>query len=160
MTTPTIADVVAFLEENASRKVSSVLTEVSDMLANIQPAKATRGGNGKNFVKDAEGNVIAVFCYYHKTWELVANVPYGKKASNASTGLNTMCKQGVSKWTKQQREFVKAKDVVFEQLMSGDITADQAKEQDVILREQLKAIEPISEDLAEFCSDDVGSLLN
>lgn len=80
----------------------------------------------KTFKKDDDGNVTHIFCYYHKEWEEVANVPYGKKAST-SHGLNTMCKQGVSHWTKQQRIMKQEKsklldDVANEVIPSSDLS--------------------------------------
>ena len=59
--------------------------------------------------KDDDGYVTHVFCYYHKEWEDVTEVEYGAKLSNKTTGLNTMCKEGVSNWTKQQSVAKKAK---------------------------------------------------
>ena len=64
--------------------------------------------------------VIAIYCYYHKQWELVNDVPYGSKI-NTATGLNTMCKVGVSKWTKKQRDAKKGKEELLTNVASGDI---------------------------------------
>jgi len=86
------------LEDNKSKKVSTILPMLQELMAK----KKNLSGQDKTFAKDDEGNTICVFCYYHKRWELVDVCAYGAKASSAS-GLNTMCKEGVSKWTKQQR---------------------------------------------------------
>lgn len=76
----------------------------------------------KTFKKDDEGNVTHIFCYYHKEWEEVANVPYGNKASTAH-GYNTMCKEGVSNWTKQQRVMKQAKAKLLDDVSNGEVEA-------------------------------------
>ena len=93
-------------------------------LLNIQEIKALceakkGGSDGKTFEKDADGNVTKVYCWYHKQWEDVAEVEYGNKKGTA-TGLNTMCKQGVSSWTKQQRIAKQARDEVLTRVASGE----------------------------------------
>jgi len=86
---------VEFLESNKNKNVSSILEEVKLMCESKKVASTV--------IYDENGKLIAVFCYYHKQWELVKDVPYGSKA-NTQSGLNTMCKVGVSKWTKAQRD--------------------------------------------------------
>ena len=94
---------IAFLEENKNKKVSTILEEAKLM--------CTKKTNDKTFETDSEGNVTKVFCYYHKQWEDVSECEYGPKKNTAS-GLNTMCKVGVSNWTKQQRLAKKAKEAL------------------------------------------------
>lgn len=97
----------------------------------------------KTFKLDDDGNVTHVFCYYHKDWEEVANTPYGKKAST-SHGLNTMCKQGVSHWTKQQRVMKQAKSDLLNKVQTGEVEyidiADKIKE----IEKTARTIEPYS----------------
>lgn len=118
----------------------------------------------KTFKKDDEGNVTHIFCYYHKEWEEVANVPYGKKAST-SHGFNTMCKQGVSNWTKQQRVMKAEKaqlldDVANEVVPSSDL-AQTLKE----IEERAKTITPYEvvqthdEQVAELEESELDSLV-
>ena len=107
------AQIAELLEANQNRKVSSIMPELIELMS----AKV----NQCNYRKDADGNVTHVFCYYHKKWEDVTEVEYGKKASNKTTGLNTMCKEGVSKWTKQQRDAKKAKDTLLEGVANGEV---------------------------------------
>ena len=87
--------------------------------------KRASGGSdiGKTFLKDADGKVTHIYCYYHKKWEEVAVAEYGLKASTAS-GYNTMCKEGVSAWTKQQRVAKQARDQLLTQLSNGEIAID------------------------------------
>lgn len=109
-------ELVAFLEANQKKNVSTILDAVREMCSSSQTV---------NFKKDAEGNVTEVFCYYHKVWESVSEHEYGKKASNKATGLNTMCKVGVNAWTKEQRAKSKTRDELLDQLAKGEITADE-----------------------------------
>ncbi len=114
-------ELVAFLELNKNKKISTILDEVKAM------CEAKKGGsNGETLKRDADGNVLEVYCWYHKEWEVVADVEYGTKKGTAS-GLNTMCKQGVSSWTKQQRVAKKQKDEVLDKLMNNELTQEDAK---------------------------------
>lgn len=115
MTKKVYVEIVALLEANANKKVSTILPQILE-LTRAKVAQST-------FHKDDEGNVVAVYCYYHKQWELVSEVPYGKKASTAS-GLNTMCKAGTSQWTKQQRVAKKAKEALLEAVAKGEVEGE------------------------------------
>jgi hypothetical protein len=110
------AEIVSFLEANKNKKVSTILDDIYEMTA--------QKSQSKTFLTNDNGEVIAIFCYYHKQWELVSEVAYGKKASS-TTGLNTMCKIGVSKWTKQNNTVKKVGEIVLEMLESGKISADE-----------------------------------
>lgn len=110
-------EVVAFLQANEGKKVASIMPTILEMCG-----KASAGGSvGNTVLKDDEGNVVAIYCYYHKKWEPVAEVEYGKKA-NTTSGLNTMCKEGVSNWTKQQREAKKAKEQLLDKVATSEIS--------------------------------------
>lgn len=91
---------------------------------------ATKNSNGSGSRTTAYFNdkreLVAVFCYYHKKWELVSAIEYGQKAGT-KTGLNTMCKEGVSAWTKSNRSKVKAKDDLLAQYTAGTIDSDAFK---------------------------------
>lgn len=112
-------EVVALLEANKNKKVSTIMDQILELV--------TAKSGGKTFYKDDQGNVIAIYCYYHKQWELVSEVEFGKKKSTA-TGLNTMCKQGVSNWSKQQREMSKAKDELFKKVANEEVEASTLTE--------------------------------
>ncbi len=109
-------EIVAFLQANSNKKVSTILPEILEMTKAKQQAK--------NFEVDEEGNVTRVFCYYHKVWEDVSECEYGAKKSSAS-GLNSMCKVGYNQWSKQQRDFKKAKDALLQQVADGDVEASE-----------------------------------
>lgn len=110
-------EIANLLNENANKKVSTILPQLMELMT----AKSSGGSDiGKTFLKDDNGEVFAVYCYYHKKWELVELCEYGAKKGTAS-GLNTMCKEGVSRWTKQQREAKKAKEALLDGVANGDI---------------------------------------
>lgn len=113
-------DIVALLEDNQNKKVSSILPQILELVTAKQ--------SNKNFIKDENGKVVSVFCYYHKEWEDVSEVEYGAKASSA-TGLNSMCKEGVRQWTKQQRDAKKAKEELLAKVANGEVPADQLQEE-------------------------------
>lgn len=110
--------IVELLEANANKKVSSIMPQILELVT-----KRASGGSdiGKTFIKNDEGVVTHIYCYYHKQWEEVSH--YGAKASTAS-GYNTMCKEGVSSWTKQQRVAKQARDQLLTKLSNGEVTVD------------------------------------
>lgn len=109
-------ELVTFLETNKNKKVETILEMVREMCSSK---------NETTFRKDDEGNVTHVFCYYHKVWEDLTQVEYGKKASNKSTGLNTMCKVGLNAWSKQQRVAQKEKNELLTKMAKGEVTQEE-----------------------------------
>jgi len=107
-------ELVEFLEANKNKKVSTILEQVKEMTKQKVSAKTS--------LTNETGEVVAIYCYYHKQWEILADVPYGKKASS-TTGFNTMCKVGVSNWTKQNNAIKKVGETVLSKLESGEIGA-------------------------------------
>lgn len=124
-------DLVALLESNKNKKVSDILPLVLEL--------ATSKKIEKTFIKDDNGNVTQIFCYYHKQWEDVAL--YGKKASS-HTGYNTMCKQGVNQWTKQQSEAKSAKAAMLDALESGKLQVSEIATRMAQIEEHRNRIEP------------------
>lgn len=125
--------IVAFLEENKNKKVSTILEELKGM--------CTKKTNDKTFQLDSEGNVVSVYCYYHKCWEDVNTYTYGPKKNTAS-GLNTMCKEGVSQWTKQQRVAKQERSLLLTKLGSGEMTVEQLPEAEATIeRNRLRIVE-------------------
>jgi len=108
-------EIVTFLKSNKSKKVSEILAKVEELTC----AKKSQS----NVLYDDKKNVIAIFCYYHKQWELVANVDYGIKQSSAS-GFNTMCKIGTNAWTKQQAIAKKSKEDLLTRVAQGEVVAN------------------------------------
>jgi len=107
-------ELIAFLETKKDSKISDILK--SDAFKDLILAKK----NGNTVLKDQNDNIVAIFCWYHKKWELLFEVEYGSKASH-HTGLNTMCKIGVNLWTKQQAEAKKAKAELLDKVADGEV---------------------------------------
>lgn len=104
-------DVVVFLQANKEKKVSDILEEVLLMTISKKVQDVTR-------IND-DGQ-LEIYCWYHKEWENTTLIEYGKKASN-DTGLNTFCKQGVNKWTKQQSDAKAAKVTLLDDVAEGKV---------------------------------------
>ena len=105
------------LNANLGATVESIMPQLNELMS----AK-TGGGAGKatTFHKSEDGTVVAVLCYYFKKWMDPRLVDFGTKTGSA-TGLNTMCKAGLSAWTKQQAEFRKAKEALLSQVAAGEV---------------------------------------
>lgn len=146
---------IDYLEANKDSKVKTILEGAID----IASAKSGGAAGGGTFLKDKDGNVVAIFCYYHKKWEdpraeINSTVnpnhcDYGIK-STSPTGLSNMCKEGTSAWTKQHREAKKGNEELLTKVASGDIQPgdiiahqeDIAAKRDVIItREDGKGTE-------------------
>lgn len=132
-------DLVNFLQENADKKVKTVIDEVIEMCS----AKAGGGGGAAStFVKEGD-EVVAVKCYYHGTWMDPRIIDFGAKA-NSATGLNNMCKAGVSKWTKQQRAFAKGKDSLLQRVTDGELKPEQIGAEMEALEAARGHVEPLA----------------
>lgn len=129
-------EIYAFLEANKNKKVSTIFDDVVALM------QSKSGGSdiGKTFLKDAEGNVTHVYCYYHKKWESVLTAEYGIKA-NTATGLNTMCKEGVSSWSKQQRTYKKRNEELLMLVSKGELSVEDLSAQMELAEADRKAIE-------------------
>lgn len=131
------AAIVTLIQENADKTVADILP---DVIALASAKTGAGGGKATTFHRDDEGVVVAIFCYYHKKWEIVSEVDYGKKA-NSPSGLNSMCKEGVSHWTKQQREAKAAESALLTQVADGELApADIPAEQERIAEEAKEVV--------------------
>lgn len=142
--------IVSLLEANRDELVSEVIDNVIELAS----AK-TGGGGGKAtaFYRNEAGEVVAIRCFYHQTWMDPRVVEFGKKASS-STGLNSMCKEGVSKWTKAQRDYKKGKEELLTKVGNGELEADQVKEAVAQLDEARQEIIPLDGDYTGFATLD------
>ena len=123
-------------DENAT--IASVLDEVTTLAA---AKTGSGGGKATAFHRDENGEVVAIKCYYHKLWMDPRVVEFGKKATSP-TGMNNMCKDGVSKWTKQQRD-VKAQEAeLLGRVTSGDLAVEDIPAEQERIAEEAKAILP------------------
>lgn len=143
-------EIANLLNDNKNRKVSTILPQLLELMT----AKNSGGSDiGKTFLKDDNGEVFAVYCYYHKQWELVSECEYGAKKGTAS-GFNTMCKEGVSRWTKQQRVAKKSKEALLDSIANGDLeVSDLADKQAEI--EEAKDVIVAREDAQGYSTADI-----
>lgn len=133
------AEIINFLTENKDVKVSKILPQVIELAS----AKANRS-EGSTFIKDASGTVVAIHDYYFKKWmPLVGEkaVDFGQKMKT-STGYNSMCKEGVSHWTKQQREAKNAGQELLAKVASGEILPSNIANEQAKIEEARKTIVP------------------
>lgn len=129
-------EIFDLLNDNKAKKVSTVLPQLMELMTSKQ--------RSKNFKTDDDGNVTHVFCYYHKEWEEVSEVPYGKKASSA-TGLASMCKEGVRHWTKQQRTKKLEESKLLELLNDGSLTVADLPAAQQEIQDRANMIVPLGE---------------
>lgn len=133
---------MTILAANIGGKLSQELYNEIEALTTAKQGGG--GGAATTFHRDEAGNVIAVRCFYHDLWMSPEVVEFGKKASSAS-GLNSMCKAGVSKWTKQQSEFKKAKELLLEQVAAGEVAPEDINSELAKLDEARKTIVPMDD---------------
>ena len=142
-------DLKTFLETNKDKTIGECKDEILSFLQT--PTKVSNNTNYK-----INGQVVAIFCYYHKKWEPTCECEYGAKASS-TTGLNTMRKEGVSKWTKQQRLAKVAKEELLTNVTNGSIDpSDLALELATIEVERKKVegrCDGVGYDSLEECPD-------
>lgn len=147
--------ILNLLEANPAAKVRDILEQVKELAA----AKSAGGGAATTFHKNEAGEVVAVKCYYHGLWMHPALGGFGVKASSAS-GFNSMCKDGLSKWTKQQRDAKNAKEQLLGRAAKGEegldlqaeLAAIEAAKDQVIAREDGYGFATLEECLADNAS--------
>jgi hypothetical protein len=138
-------DLYKFLTYHQDEIVADVLPE----LEKLMEAKVGGGGrNASNARYNEQGDLTHIFCYYHKMWEPVDEVEYGKKQGTA-TGLNSMCKEGLSQWTRQQSLAKKAKDGLLAQLAEGEVEAEDLSALLADIEHARNAIVPRSDGIGE-----------
>lgn len=130
--------IVSTLEENATATVADVLP----LIIELASAKTgSGGGKASNFHKDENGVVVAIKCYYHKLWMDPREVDFGQK-QNSPSGFNSMCKDGVSKWTKQKAEAKKAEAGLLQLVASGELDPSDIPAEIEAITETAARIEP------------------
>jgi hypothetical protein len=110
-------EIIALLEANADAQVSDVLESVVELAS---AKTGAGGGKASTFIRNEAGEVTAIRCYYHELWMDPRVVEFGAKRTSAS-GFNSMCKDGVSKWTKQQRDQKAAEGKALEMVADGTL---------------------------------------
>lgn len=134
------APIVNLLEANLSLTVEEILPQVVELAA-AKTGGGSGGGRASEFHRDEDGNVVAIRCYYHKLWMDPRVVEFGAKKDSA-TGYNNMCKDGVSKWTKANNAVKKINDDIINEVIAGEIAADQVETVRAERVEEAKTIVP------------------
>lgn len=137
--------IMTLLAANMSATVADVYEQVEALVS----AKVGGGGKASNFVRNSAGEVVAILDYAFKKWVDPRLVEFGPKAGTP-TGLNTMCKAGVSAWTKAQAEFKKGKDAVVAELLAGQISSEDANERIAELEAAREATPEVPADIQAF----------
>ena len=114
---------------------------VLDDVTTLVTAKTGAGGGKATAFHRVDGVVVAIKCYYHKVWMDPRVVDFGLKATSP-TGLNNMCKDGVSKWTKQQRESKVAEAKLLDDVIAGDLLPADIEEAKAEIALNSSRIEP------------------
>ena len=130
-------ELYTLLVDNKNKKINTLLPQLIELMQK----KNNASGQANTFIKDAEGIVTHIFCYYHKKWEDVTIAVYGSKKGTA-TGFNTMCKEGVSNWTKQQRIKKQAEAGLLTRIISGEILPEELPTYQKELLDTSKLIKP------------------
>ena len=131
--------IASLLAANPDKTCSEIYSQFEAL------ASAKTGGGGgvaTSFHKNDDGVVVALHCAYHKQFFDPSVVEFGAKAS-AVSGFNTYSKDGMSKWTKQQGAFRKAKEQLLTDVMNGEVAADEIAAVTAELETTRTAIDPI-----------------
>lgn len=131
-------ELVEFLKENQNKKISTIMPEILELV--------TSKTNSTTFRKDESGQVTHIFCYYHKKWEPVEL--FGNK-KHSTTGYNSMCKEGVNQWSKQQREAKKAEASLLDRVASGELSVDDIQSERDKIEESKNVIVPREDGIGE-----------
>lgn len=85
-------------------------------------------------------NIVGKFCWYHKKWELFKDNEFGIKSGDPS-GFNSMCKSGVSSWTRSQLAIKKLDAEALKKVKSGKLKINDIEKFVNNETEKLKVIE-------------------
>lgn len=142
---------VDLLEANKDKKVSSILPQIIELASS-----RGRSSTGAGVIRDANNNVVAIMDYYFKRWMPIVGpkaVEFGAKAGS-NTGLNVMCKEAVSLWTRQQRLAKQANADLLERVKKGEVAITEIEAEQAKIEEQRNTIEP-----TELGFDDLEQLM-
>jgi predicted ThiF/HesA family dinucleotide-utilizing enzyme len=132
--------IMDILLANPKATIASVLDQVTALASAAGGVRA----EGNVFLKDDKGATVAIYDYYFKRWmPLVGEkkVEFGAKVGTV-TGFNSMSKEGVSEWTKQQRLAKTAGAELLQNVAAGKVKPDQILAEQAKIEEARKAIKP------------------
>lgn len=128
----------AAVEANPEATIASVIDHVTDLAS---AKTGAGGGKATAFHRDENGEVVAIKCYYHKLWMDPRVVEFGKKATSP-TGMNNMCKDGVSKWTKQQRDIKQEEAGLLGRVTAGELAIEDIPAEQERIQADAKLVTP------------------
>ena len=124
--------------------MDALVSDIYEQAAELMSASTKGGGGVSCYHKNDEGEVVALRCSYHQKWFDPAEVEFGKKASSSS-GYNTMCKDGLAKWTKQFNNFKKAKEQLLDDLSEGTVEPSEIVDITAALENTRQIIVPMED---------------
>lgn len=131
------------LTANQSSKVADLMDQLESLMS-TKSRGAVKGTTSRTFLKSVDGEVVAILDYYFKRWmPLVGDdaVEFGKKAGS-TTGYNSMSKEGLSAWTKQQTEAKKALEQILTDVEAGTLDASDIGARREEIEAERKSIVP------------------
>ena len=131
-------DIVELLQANEDARVGDILPSVIEL---TQAKTGAGGGKASTFHRNEQGDVVAIKCYYHGLWMDPRVADFGKKATSP-TGLNNLCKDGMSKWTKQQREAKATEAELLTRVAEGELAPEDIPAEQERIKEEAKRVEP------------------
>lgn len=111
-------ELVDFLQANELKQVKTILDTVYSMTEKKRESIAR--------YNDA-GEVVEIFCYYHKQWENLSSIEYGIK-KGSSTGYNTQCRLGQRAYAKIHRASAEVDKEAIALLISGELRQEELKQ--------------------------------
>jgi hypothetical protein len=139
---------MTLLTANQSSKVSALMDQINEL---VSAKVGGGGGKATTFHRLADNTVAAVKCYYFQQWMDPRVVDFGAKAGSA-TGLNSMCKAGLSAWTKQQSVFKKAKEALLAEVAAGNVAPAEINDRIAELEQARDAIIEVPAEIQAFDS--------
>lgn len=124
-------EIFDLLNSNKNKKVNDLLPQIMEIVESKQQSKT--------FLMNDKKEATHVFCYYHKKWESVEH--FGKK-KHSSSGYNSMCKEGVNQWTKQQRLYKLGCESLMDEVINGTLAPSKIQEEKEKLEDKKSQIVP------------------
>ncbi len=123
------------LELCSEYKANKALT---DALSELTKPKVGGSSNVEDYTcLDADGNVTAIFCAYHKRWEPVTTIvetedgdteiSLFKASEKSKNGFERSCIEGDKQWKEQAKVYKASKDAIMTDLLDANIDAENAK---------------------------------
>jgi len=130
-------------QHKASKKLTEALTEL---------LKPKTGGHTNEFPPklDKDGNIVELYCQWHKKYEPVDAFKISKKSK---TGRHYECKEAEQEWH-EYGKMIKAKEAevqtILTKLLDGEIKQTEAKAQSEHIRAEIEKIKEARKNKINF----------